>query len=88
MADENHEAITKMLGAAADVAMPDWVTDRIDATLRGEVAHRATTGAADEAKQSWLQMQASSDLGTWGENAPAHYDPSGVGIEVTRPARG
>ncbi|MGD8214087.1 hypothetical protein [Aestuariimicrobium sp. Y1814] len=85
MTGENHDWVSDMLSAEVDVAMPEWVSERIETALAAEVARRATTDAADEAKRSYLEMQTRSALGTFGGNAPAHYDPSGVGISVHHP---
>lgn len=82
MANENesHEWVSELLSASADVQMPERFAARIEDALLGEVHQRAAHATLDEAKRSYLEMERQSALGTYGENAPRHYDPSGVGI--------
>ena len=80
--DENHEWITHLLNASADVEMPEHLAARLEEALALESQQRAADASLDEAKRSFLEMGRRSALGTFGENAPSRYDRSGVGIDV------
>ena len=80
--DQNHEWVTNLLSASADVAMPEHIAERIEAALQAQAQQRVADASVDEAKRSYLEMGRRSALGTFGENVPSHYDRSGVGIDV------
>ena len=80
--DDNHDWISEVLSADADVEMPEHIATQITDALQSEAQQRAVDASLDEAKRSYLEMGRRSALGTFGENAPAHYDRSGVGIDL------
>ena len=80
--DIQHDRVAGLLAAGADVEMPESVAARIEDALQAEVDLRQTNADLDDAKRSYLEMGRRSALGTFGENVPARYDRSGVGIAV------
>lgn len=80
--DEFHEWVSTLLGASATVEMPEHIAARLEDALTGEAQQRLTHASLDDAKRSYLEMRRRSAVGTFGENAPSHYDKIGVGIDV------
>lgn len=60
--------------------MPDWVEGRLSAVFATEVARRNRGDAALEAEQHDVEIAQRGSLGTYGVNAPTHFDKAGLGL--------
>ena len=75
--------VSEVLREEPDPTIPPDVTARITDALRAEVEHRAAGDLAADAKQAFDEVERRSSLGSFGTNAPAHYDRSGLGMRET-----
>lgn len=77
---EHNDWVGDVLGAQPAPAMPAEVQARIEQALTAEAQRRRNGELAAEIKQGYDEVAARSALGSFGANAPSHFDKVGLGL--------
>lgn len=77
---ENADWVSAVLGSQPDPVLPEAVATRIEAALAEEVTRRSDGVAADENCRAVNELHQRSSQGSFGTNAPSHFDRPGLGI--------
>lgn len=82
MNTSSDEWVSKELGHLPQPAMPEGVVSRLDAVIADELARRKRGDLAAEAVRDKAEIIRRSSPGTYGNNAPTHFDKQGLGLEL------